>query len=121
MRVTRVCSQTVGLIRHTPLAICRLEVSDTRGAAAEVVISEDVHLAFGLVNPDPLHDMKQRFHIVKMQYSEVRGKMTGPYCRAVVLWILQNGFEVLAWKGKPLCVYGEGWQLAPQWCSVPMP
>ena len=65
MRVSRVCSQTVGLIHHTLLAKCRLEASGTRGAAAEVVVSENVYLAFGRVNPHPLHDMKQRFHLVK--------------------------------------------------------
>ena len=60
MRVTRVCLQTVGLIHHTPLAICRLEVSDTREAAAEIF--ED-----GDVLEDPLHVLKSR-------YSEVMGK-----------------------------------------------
>ena len=60
MRVMRVCLQTVGQIRHKPLAICRLEVSDTREAAAEVFGS-------GGVLEDPLH-------ILKLQYSEVKGK-----------------------------------------------
>ena len=60
MRVTRVCLQTVGLIHHTPLAICRLEVSDTRDVAAEVFEN-------GGVLEDPLH-------IVKLQNSEVKGK-----------------------------------------------
>ena len=60
MRVACVCLQTVCQIRHKPPAICRLEVSDTREAAAEVFGS-------GGVLEDPLH-------IVKLQYSEVKGK-----------------------------------------------
>ena len=58
MRVARVCLQTVCQIRHKPLAICRLEVSDTREAAAVI---------FGVVLEDPLH-------VVKSRYSEVMGK-----------------------------------------------
>ena len=61
----RVWVRTVGQTRHMLLAKCRLEASGTRGAAAEVVVSENVYLAFGRVNPHPLHDMKQRFHLMK--------------------------------------------------------
>ena len=104
----RVWVRTVGQTHHKLQAKCRLEASDTREATAEVVIFEDVHLAFGRVNPDPLHDMKSR-------YLDLNGKMTGPYCRAVVLWILQKGFEMLASTGKPLFVYGEGLLKMPQW------
>ena len=40
----------------------------------------------------------------------------------MVLWYAaENGFETRAWKGKQVDVDSEGWQLAPQWCFVPMP
>ena len=103
MRVMRVCLQTVGLIHHTPLAICRLEASDTREVAAEVFGS-------GGELKGPLHGVKQRFHILKSRFSEVTGKMTWPYCRLVVLYLAaENG-------GMTIVLEGQG-ELATQWCS----
>ena len=102
MRVSRVCSQTVGLIHHTPLAICRLEASDTREVAAEVFGSGALE--------DPLHVVEPRFHVLKSQFSELKGEEVGPYGRTVVLcYAAENGYEMLASAGKG--------KLATQWCS----
>ena len=59
---------------------------------------------------DPLHGMKQRFHVLKSQFSELAGKMTWPYCRLVVLYLAaENG-------GMTIMLEGTG-ELATQWCS----
>ena len=59
----------------------------------------------------PLHVVEQRFHLVK-------GKQKCPHGRTVVTFLAaENSLYFVASKGKPLFVYGEGWQLAPQWCS----
>ena len=109
MRVARVCLQTVCQIRHKPLAICRLEVSDTREAAAEVFGS-------GGVLEDPLHVVEQRFHIVKLKYSVAKGKQKCPYGRTVVTYLAaENSDGMLVSTGKPLFVYGEGLLTMPQW------
>ena len=98
----RVWVRTVGQTRHMLLAKCRLEASDTREVAAEVFGS-------GGELEDPLHGMKQRFHILKSRFSEVTGKMTWPYCRLLVLYLAaENGGMTIALEGK-----GE----LAQWCS----
>ena len=59
---------------------------------------------------DPLHVVEQRFHILKLQYSEVKGEQVCLYGRTVVLcYAAENGFEMLASAGKG--------KLATQWCS----
>ena len=104
----RVWVRTVGQTRHMLLAKCRLEASGTRGAAAEVVES-------GGEMKGPLHGVKQQFHVLKSQFSELAGKKTWPYCRLVVLYqAAEKGFGTRAWKGKQVDVYGECWQLARQ-------
>ena len=37
-----------------------------------------------IVLEDPLHVVEPRFHILKSQFSEVKGEQVGPYGRTVV-------------------------------------
>ena len=85
------------------------EASDTREVAAEVFES-------GGEMKGPLHGVKQQFHVLKSQFSELAGKKTWPYCRLVVIYqAAENSDGMIASTGKPLFVCGEGLLKMPQW------